>query len=32
LAPAACFAIIAFYALSSVRAAADLNTAGARGH
>ena len=32
LVPAACFVIIAFYALSSVRAAADLNTAGARGH
>jgi FHS family L-fucose permease-like MFS transporter len=32
LVPAACFVVIAFYALSSVRAAADLNTAGTRGH
>jgi FHS family L-fucose permease-like MFS transporter len=32
LVPAACFVVIAFYALSSVRAAADLNTAGTRSH
>jgi FHS family L-fucose permease-like MFS transporter len=32
LVPAACFVVIAFYALSSVRRAADLNTAGAAGH